>query len=440
MQVTIHIDPDEDDTIIDEFEDLTDEERSDRIMHWARLGRFVMSLAKVTPSREAMRDYFTDLTYQMDGLRDTIVEHQSLFSNLSVGEKGALGEAYVRTSLATSYKKVGDTFEIWSSTGHQGDIIGKISRKDKPPFKVLIEVKDYPESPSVPSQEIEKFHRDMLSNPDMDAGLFISINNNRIATIGANPFYSEIFDNRPLFFIAQGSANQNMFLIAWGLIAELLGSDQFEIGIDMKKLTEQSAARLRDAIHQFNNDVSSDISRIEIIESTAKDVISKGTIIEDEARKLHLEMVIRATGLRKQIEREAQALESSTSPEPLQIFCTESEWKHKWEERGASYAKGKHEANLTLLLKWLNSIPDMQPIWEKDHLEVCRDDTVLINVKLTAGSTLLIYPQDIVDEYSLLEKEDELKIQNVKKEWRVTCRNKVTPTIDYVHLSHFTAD
>ena len=440
MQVTINIDPDEDDTIIDEFQDLTDEERSERIMHWARLGRFVMSLAKVTPSREAMRDYFTDLTYEMDSLRDTIIDHQSLFSNLSVGEKGSLGEAYVRTSLATSFKKAGDTFEIWSSTGHRGDIIGKISRKDKPPFKVLIEVKDYPKSSSVPSLEIEKFRRDMKSNPDMDAGLFISINNSRISTVNANPFHIEMFDNRPLIFIAQDSANQNMFLISWGLLAELLGRDQFEIGVDIKKLTEQSAARLRDAIHQFNIDVSNDISRLEIIESAANSVISKATLIEDEARKLHLEITIRATGLRKLIEREAQALEASLSPDPLQIFCTESEWKQNWEERGASFVSGKHEANLSLLLRWLNTSQDLEPLWKENHLEVCRGDKILIHVRLTAGSTLIIYPQEIVDEYSLKEREHELQLREVKKEWRIDCRNKVSPTIDYSLISQFLGD
>lgn len=296
-------------------------------------------------------------------------------------------------------------------------------------------MKDYPESPSVPSKEVEKFRRDMKSNPDMDAGLFVSINKNRIATVNANPFYTEVYDNRLLVYIAQDSANQNMFLIAWGLIAELLGRGQYGITGDMRKLSEQSAARLRDAIHQFNSDVSSDISRLEIIQTTANDIISKGTIIEDEARKLHLEMTIRANELRRQIEREARALETSSSAEPLQIFCTESEWKEQWDARGATYASGKHEANLSLLLKWLNSIEHLEPVWGEDHLDVCHDGRPLFRVRLSAGSTLLIYPQEIVDEYCLLEREEELKIQKVKNEWRVTCRNKVTPTIDYVHLS-----
>ena len=75
----------------------------------------------------------------------------------------------------------------------------------------------------------------------------------------------------------------------------------------------------------------------------------------------------------------------------------------------------------------------------KDVISICGSDEHGVPITLKARNEG-ISPQDIVDKYSLLERKDELKLLNVKNEWRATCRNKVAPTIDYVHLSQFTGD
>ena len=60
-QVDVRLDMDEDQDIILELESMTDVEQSERLVHWARLGRFVMSMAQVTPGSEALSDYLNPL-------------------------------------------------------------------------------------------------------------------------------------------------------------------------------------------------------------------------------------------------------------------------------------------------------------------------------------------------------------------------------------------
>ena len=50
--VDVRLSIDEDQDIILELESMNDDEQSERLVHWARLGRFVMSMAKVTPGSE----------------------------------------------------------------------------------------------------------------------------------------------------------------------------------------------------------------------------------------------------------------------------------------------------------------------------------------------------------------------------------------------------
>jgi len=430
MKINVVFDPEEDAPICFDLEDLSKAEQSDRVKQWARLGRFVMSLAKVTPSKEALNDYLHDFSKEMEELKDVINDHRSMFSSISVAEKGQLGEAFVRTSLANTFKNIGDTFEIWSKTGHQGDIIGEMSRKDKPPFKVLIEVKDYPDSPRVSSNEIEKFWNDMKSNPDMNAGIFVSINNSKIATIEAAPILMEVYDDRPVIYIAQEEASQKMFLVAWGMLAEILGRGEFDICTDLTKLTRQAAHRLRDAIDTFNSEISSNTSRLDSMIKSAQSIQSNGRQIENEAEKLKNEMIVRAKSLRIEIEREAEALELGSEPNPIPIFSSESVWKAKWEERDASFESRKHGANLMLLLKWLNGYSDIKPNWTETGLEIKKEDGTLITVKVSKGAVQLYYPDELVQNHSLKDDEDFEGYSEHRGKFRIDCRNGVNPTID----------
>ena len=75
MQLNFNLDAEQDAAIIEELETMPAQERGQRVLQWARLGRFVMSMAKVTPSKDALRDYFSELSKEMDELQDTIEKH-----------------------------------------------------------------------------------------------------------------------------------------------------------------------------------------------------------------------------------------------------------------------------------------------------------------------------------------------------------------------------
>ena len=88
--VDVRLSIDEDQDIILELESMNDDEQSERLVHWARLGRFVMSMAKVTPGSEALSDYLNPLNSKVEDLIEIISEHKGLFTDLSVGEKATL--------------------------------------------------------------------------------------------------------------------------------------------------------------------------------------------------------------------------------------------------------------------------------------------------------------------------------------------------------------
>ena len=142
FHVDVRLDIDEDQDIISELESMNELEQSERLVHWARLGRFVMSMAKVTPGSEALSDYLNPLNAKVDDLIEIISEHKGLFTDLSVGDKGHIAERYVAAELNKAFAHKSHSFEQWSATGHQGDILGRMHMPNRSPAEVIIEVKD----------------------------------------------------------------------------------------------------------------------------------------------------------------------------------------------------------------------------------------------------------------------------------------------------------
>ena len=84
-------------------------------------------------------------------------------TEIGSAQKGQIGEKHVFNSLQSHFK-IKDTSSVAKSGDfHIETMIGNI----------MVEVKNY--SKSVGRSEIEKFHRDLSRNNDIQAGLFVSL-------------------------------------------------------------------------------------------------------------------------------------------------------------------------------------------------------------------------------------------------------------------------
>ncbi|MBM4371989.1 MAG: restriction endonuclease, partial [Deltaproteobacteria bacterium] len=216
--VNVTFDADNDPAVCETLCGLADVDRPERVRQWARLGHLVMSMARVAPGKEALREYLSDFSRDTEELRRTIQSHLEMFRQKTTRADGDLGERFVREQLFDAFKEDGDTFEVWSSTGHQGDLVGRMAAQDRPPRRILVEVKDY--THPVPSGEVDKFRRDLRENTDMQAGIFVSLRTPITGIPGR--VRMDVEDGRPVVYVAQEAAGQQLFVVAWAMLRGLL--------------------------------------------------------------------------------------------------------------------------------------------------------------------------------------------------------------------------
>lgn len=376
----------DDGDIIDELDALSPQEQAERMLHWSRLGRFVMSMAQVTPGSEALRDYLNPLNTKVDDLIGIITQHKDLFTDLSVGEKGHIAERFVAATLNDAFRGKSDTFEQWSATGHRGDILGRLHRTGSPPAEVIIEVKDYVDSPSVPSKEVDKFRKDLRMNPHIEAGMFISLHK-PVATI-PGPVHIEEIDGRPAIYVIQATASEQLFIFAWGMIEVILGRERHSDGPDSRML-EATAERLREAIVAYEQDVSSHVNRIDSIQNHVTTLRSTTDQIQDESLRLRAGVLERLESLKRQLMTEADDLERGDGYSSQTLLDTEEVWLDRWEQLGVNVsASGRtHRHNLLNLLRWCENHVDgsdqIEFEWDDENLTIIRDGDTRINFSWT---------------------------------------------------------
>mgnify|MGYP006097328613 CR=1 FL=1 len=367
--VHVSFDFEDDLDIIAELNVLSVDEQADRIVHWARLGRFVMSMAQVTPGSEALRDYLNPLNAKVDDLMDIISEHKNLFTDLSVGEKGHIAERYVAAELNKAFMHKSHTFEQWSATGHQGDILGRMHRDDMPPAEVIIEVKDYIKSKEVPSKEVDKFRKDMEMNPHIAAGVFVSLHK-KVATL-TGPVHFEIIDGRPAIYVIQATSSEKLFILAWGLLEVILGNKINGSGPESNML-EATAERLRGAILNYEGDVTSQISKIDKIETHVTSLRTTADNIQKESINLRANILERLNSLKRELMTEADDLQRADGVSSHVLIDSEESWLNKWESAGVEVSSNTSQRmNLLNLLRWTEHNDSSEHIdidWDNENL------------------------------------------------------------------------
>ena len=172
--VEVNVKIPDDEALYFDLDPVPEEERSERILSFARLGHLVAGMATVQPGDDAMRVFFRPYTDEMERLDESLKQHLTTFQSKSMGEIGNLGENFVSSNLQTVYGRRGDTFQIKGQEGHATDIWGFFTRDGLPPGKVLIEVKNY--TTDVPGNQVTKFKRDIKEHKeDISAAMFVSL-------------------------------------------------------------------------------------------------------------------------------------------------------------------------------------------------------------------------------------------------------------------------
>ncbi len=143
-------------------------------------GHLVLALLQASAGEESMGRFFRPVVSKMEELKGTI-DGLLLATQKSKG-LGQIGETLLVEQLQHAFP--GDTFEVVSEEGHQGDIHAHFILLNGETRKALIEVKLYGDD--VPGEELEKFRRD-LDTTGLRYGLMVSLTS-RLAGISAPMF------------------------------------------------------------------------------------------------------------------------------------------------------------------------------------------------------------------------------------------------------------
>jgi len=147
--------------------------------------------------------------------------------------KGKLSENAMLQNLSMLFPK--NNIEDTHKVSGRGDFI----MTDEKDYKILLENKDY--KSNVPKKEIEKFERDMKTNPDVTAGIFMS---NESGIAKKEDFQIDIVNNKPVCYLHHTNKNIDKIKIAYDIILSIMNS-----GIDF------SNKELIDSLNQMSSEI-----------------------------------------------------------------------------------------------------------------------------------------------------------------------------------------
>jgi len=396
VNVTIN---EEDQILFDALNSIDEQDRAHTLLRWARVGHLVSGLVEVEANKATLKDYFPELEHVADDLKEALDDHLDEFRTKSMGQLGNIGENFVLAELESAFQQTGDHFSTIASTGHEADLRGAFLGSGGDKVEVLIEVKNY--TTPVPSNQVTKFRSDIVNNRDrIKAAIFISLKTD-ILTISpqGKPLHFEEVDGIPTVYITQGEPSQRMFLVVWAMLRRELG------GLDgtvphADRITVAAAARLRDFVNEFNNDMVS-LARLTAelrnsaqgLRNSADDLILKALEIEVEARG-------KGNSFRRLIEAEALGLATAGALLPPHQLISYDEFEKKWIETAIAEDKlAKHRPNLERLHLWLNYGDDLELEWDSDNdsLKIMQGGIEMVTIKGMANDLRITPTQEAID-------------------------------------------
>jgi hypothetical protein len=207
-------------------------------------GNLALSLLQASSGEESMQRFFRPVLEPMMQLKDTIED--ILKASQKSQRLGQMGENIVCEQLKTAFPE--DDFELVSAEGHRADIHATfvVGRQEK--RKALIEVKLY--SDDVPSEEIEKFRRD-LDATGFGYGLFVSLGS-RLAGI-SGPLHLEESSKCLAVYVPNAGLDGHRLLCAAAMVKAIVlyQARARSVGLVPTDAIEQAWARLNSEVQEL---------------------------------------------------------------------------------------------------------------------------------------------------------------------------------------------
>lgn len=218
------------------------------------LGDAVVSYASIIPAKETIETFFAPLKTDID-----TVTRQLKLVIPTIVTPAKKGEITVE-SIFRSYEEhfMDDTFEDISATGKYTDIKATPPRSNQ---EVLIEIKDY--SHKVPTQEVEKFWRDMETR-DARYGIFVSMRTGITKISGDMKVVSKM--KKTAVFVVNEKMNWTGHLFAYYVVRKFIEHE----ALMARRLREEELTKVIAKVDAALKEIQEDIKMAEEIKDIAE--------------------------------------------------------------------------------------------------------------------------------------------------------------------------
>jgi hypothetical protein len=226
-------------------------QRDEIIEKYIILGEMVVSQASIGTRKETIEDFFAPLKSDIEMIREQL---KLIVPTIATpAKKGEITVETIFRSLQEHF--MDDSFEDVSGIGKYTDILATTSDTKIP---VLIELKDY--KATVPSQEIDKFWRDM-ERRGTRYGIFVSMRSGITKCSGCINLKTEM--NRTAVFVVNSELNWSGHLFAFYVIKKIAE-------LDSMKKKELKGEELGKVITKIDNHCLELQKNIESIDAISK--------------------------------------------------------------------------------------------------------------------------------------------------------------------------
>jgi len=230
--------------------------RDEIIEKYIILGEMVVSHASISTRKETVEDFFEPLRTDIETIRQQL---RLIVPTIATPTKK--GEATVET-VFNSLKEhfMDDSFEDVSRIGKYTDILATTSDTKTP---ILIELKDY--SGTVPSEEVEKFWRD-IERRGTKYGIFVSMRSGITKCSSCISVKTEM--NKTAVFVNNSELNWSGHLFAYYVVKKIAELES----IKKKELKGEAINKIIAKVNNHVLELQKNVESIENIQTIADSV------------------------------------------------------------------------------------------------------------------------------------------------------------------------
>ena len=227
--------------------------RDEVIEKYIILGEMVVSHASIGTRKETIEDFFAPLRSDIDMIRE-----QLKLIVPTIATPARKGEVTVETIFQSLQQHfIDDSFEDVSRIGKFTDILATTADNKIP---VLIELKDY--KGTVPSEEIEKFWRDM-ERRGTRYGIFVSMRSGITKCSGCISMKTEM--NKTAVFVVNSELNWSGHLFAFYVVKKITELDSLK----KKELKGEEIGKVITKINNHCLELQKNIESVDAISTIA---------------------------------------------------------------------------------------------------------------------------------------------------------------------------